>query len=124
VLVTQSRALVEAWRAHDWPRLFVELRADWREAKLWCFGHALMEKLLSPYKAITAHTLWCDAPASLPQQELDAWLARELPQLLQRAAWTPLPVAGVPGWWPANEDASFYADARVFRPRRVPAEPI
>jgi hypothetical protein len=23
---------------------------------------------------------------------------------------------GIPLWWPANEDAQFYADAAVFRP--------
>jgi hypothetical protein len=26
-----------------------------------------------------------------------------------------LPVLGVPGWWPGNEDPAFYADASVFR---------
>ena len=30
----------------------------------------------------------------------------------------PLPVLGVPGWWPANESPAFYADATVFRPGR------
>ena len=28
----------------------------------------------------------------------------------------PLPVLGIPGWWPANEDPDFYVDNRVFRP--------
>ena len=32
----------------------------------------------------------------------------------------PLPVLGIPGWWPANTDAAFYQDSTVFRPfRRV-----
>jgi hypothetical protein len=30
----------------------------------------------------------------------------------------PLPVLGVPGWWPANESMAFYDDASVFRPGR------
>ena len=31
-----------------------------------------------------------------------------------------LPVLGVPGWWQANEDPVFYADASVFRlPKQV-----
>ena len=30
----------------------------------------------------------------------------------------PLPVLGVPGWWPANENPGFYDDADVFRPAR------
>ena len=28
----------------------------------------------------------------------------------------PLPVLGIPGWWPANENPGFYADTAVFRP--------
>ena len=31
------------------------------------------------------------------------------------AAMTPLPVLGVPGWWPDNEVPEFYADTTVFR---------
>jgi len=27
----------------------------------------------------------------------------------------PLPVLGVPGWWPANDDLAFYDDPAVFR---------
>jgi hypothetical protein len=30
----------------------------------------------------------------------------------------PLPVLGIPGWWPANENASFYDDREIFRPAR------
>jgi hypothetical protein len=35
-------------------------------------------------------------------------------------ALAPLPVLGVPGWWPANEAPGFYDDAAVFRPTRSP----
>ncbi|MFW9622167.1 MAG: DUF3025 domain-containing protein, partial [Macromonas sp.] len=50
----------------------------------------------------------------------DAWLAQQLaPDWLARKPFTPLPVLGVPGWWPANADPTFYADAQVFRPLRV-----
>jgi hypothetical protein len=31
----------------------------------------------------------------------------------------PLPVLGIPGWAPENEDAAFYDDEQVFRPRRT-----
>ena len=31
---------------------------------------------------------------------------------------SPLPVLGVPGWWPDNAKLGFYDDAEVFRPRR------
>jgi hypothetical protein len=34
------------------------------------------------------------------------------------ASLTPLPLAGVPGWWPGDEQRQpgFYADLQVFRP--------
>jgi len=31
---------------------------------------------------------------------------------------SPLPVLGVPGWWPDNERESFYDDADYFRSGR------
>jgi len=30
----------------------------------------------------------------------------------------PLPLLGVPGWWPANADPAFYDDPAVFRRAR------
>jgi len=38
-------------------------------------------------------------------------------------ALAPLPILGVPGWWPENERADFYADASVFRAPRPTAIP-
>ena len=48
-------SLIDALRRRDWPTLFVARRALWTEARLELFGHALLEKLLQPRKAITAH---------------------------------------------------------------------
>jgi hypothetical protein len=98
-----------------------------RAAQVWLFGHALMEKLVAPRKAITAHTrvVYADAGyfalAPVAQRE---WIDRHLAAMLANeelatAGFTPLPVLGVPGWWPGQEEA-FYADASVFRPKRQP----
>ena len=38
--------------------------------------------------------------------------------LLHRYGHLPLPVLGIPGWWPENEKEDFYDDAAVFRPAR------
>ena len=43
--------------------------------------------------------------------------AAHLPGMV--ASLTPLPVLGVPGWWPDNADPGFYADTSVFRPKRT-----
>jgi hypothetical protein len=77
------------------------------------FGHALLEKLLQPRKAMTAH-VW------LVDDLSDAGVAASLTsERLIEQSFLPLPVLGVPGWWRANEDEpDFYADAQVFRPSR------
>ena len=38
--------------------------------------------------------------------------------MLGPAELAPLPVLGVPGWWAANEAASFYDNRDYFRPGR------
>jgi hypothetical protein len=112
-------ALWAALRARDWQALFVDLRPLRREAWLVLFGHALLEKLVSPRKPTVAHVY--QAPVAINSiASLDAWLA----QAVQPGPWaakpfTPLPVLGVPGWWPANEVPGFYGDAQVFRPPRA-----
>ncbi len=111
-------ALWDALAARHWQRLFGELRPLWRQAQLVVFGHAALEKLVAPYKSITVHVWRVGTPwASLA--ELDASLASDLtPIRLASKPFVPLPVLGVPGWWPANDDPAFYADAEVFRPVR------
>ena len=72
-------------------------------------GHALLEKLATaPRKALTAQVLLADPLA------LDAagWAAKPF---------APLPVLGMPGWWPANELPNFYDDPAIFRPLRIQA---
>ncbi|HEY0940177.1 MAG TPA: DUF3025 domain-containing protein [Steroidobacter sp.] len=104
--------LVSALRERDWKRLFVELRPEWQSARLAIFGHALLEKLMQPRKPITAH-VWLVPDSS------DEVIASSLtPERLAAKDFLPLPVLGVPGWWPANELPAFYDDADVFRPAR------
>lgn len=117
-------ALWDALAAREWTRLFGELRPFWREAQLVIFGHAALEKLVTPYKSITAH-VWRVAIPWTSTAELDAWLAHDLTAAkLAAKPFVPLPVLGVPGWWPANEDPVFFADAQVFRPFRLPSDAV
>ncbi|AOW14940.1 hypothetical protein LPB72_12745 [Hydrogenophaga crassostreae] len=121
-LFQAPQPLWDALLARDWRRLFVDLRPLWSEARLVLVGHALMEKLVTPYKSITAHVLRAPVPVGLggDLDAWDAWLAGQLnAEVLATKPFTPLPVLGVPGWWPANEDADFYNDATVFRPVRT-----
>jgi Protein of unknown function (DUF3025) len=111
-LLQASPALVDALRARDWKTAFIEQRAMWQCARLVVFGHALMEKLMQPRKAITAH-VWI--VTALTDEALAASLTVDR---LMSKPFLPLPVLGVPGWWPANEAEGFYDDAEVFRPLR------
>ena len=112
------KPLWNALIARDWGLLFIGLRPIWRDAQLILFGHALLEKLVYPRKEVTAH-VYLAQPAINSIAELDFWITSDLnAEKLAGKPFTPLPVLGVPGWWPENEDFSFYDDAAVFRPRR------
>ena len=116
-LIQPSDALWAALTEHRWAQAFVGLREEWAHTRMWAFGHAALEKAVQPYKSITVH-LW-RVPQNVATGDIDAWLAQDLtPEKLARKPFSPLPLLGVPGWWPANEDPTFYDDAGVFRPRR------
>jgi len=113
----------DALLAREWHRLFVTLRPLWSEARLVLFGHALLEKLVQPYKSITAHVYRRPVPPDLTPDlaAWDAWLASSLSaETLASKPFTPLPVLGVPGWWADNGSPGFYDDSSVFRPPRQP----
>ena len=122
-LLQAPDALWDALRARDWQRLFIDLRPLWAEARLVLFGHALLEKLVAPRKPMVAHVF--HAPIAMNSiADVDGWLADQV----DASAWstkpfTPLPVLGVPGWWPANQAPGFYDDAQVFRPLRAAPVP-
>ena len=113
VLWQAPAVLVSALRQRDWRALFVTHRAAWPDARVTLFGHALMEKLTQPRKAITAHVWLVPEAVDLQAHLIDTLT----PERLAGKPYLPLPVLGVPGWWPANRDASFYDDASVFRAR-------
>jgi hypothetical protein len=122
VLVAHEQAglLKDLLKAHDWQGIFLQHRSRWHvDWQLRLFGHALMEKLQSPFKAITAHVLVIDSP-SADWPSIDSMLFDWLSNPAQRAALTPkvfspLPVMGIPGWCGESEAAEFYEDAAVFR---------
>lgn len=124
---SEGRELVDELRAHCWDAALFEKRAMFGpDAQLWLFGHALMEKLVAPRKAITAHVRVVFAgddyfalDADARRAWIDASVAATLQaEVLTTSSFTPLPVLGVPGWWP-GQDREFYLDTTVFRPKRT-----
>lgn len=121
-------ALSTALRAFDWKTLFVEQRRAWDErCEVRCFGHALLEKLVTPYKACTGHAWIVEVPSAYftwTRAARDVFLDDTVAGVLLEGAgfssrmFAPLPVLGIPGWWADNETESFYADRSVFRSGR------
>lgn len=127
LVVSSSPALLEALADRDWQRAFVALRETWRgQACVHVCGHAVLEKFLHPYKSITAHVLLIrgECPDTRyagdePADCLDAALAGPLARgdLVENpASLSPLPLMGIPGWWPHGAQSEvFYGDRDVFR---------
>lgn len=119
VLLQLPDALWQALQARDWRSLLVDQRAQWQGVHIVLFGHALLEKLVTPYVSITGH-VYRIAPNVDARSDaaLDDWLSTDLqPEKLATKPFESLPVLGVPGWWSANEAPSFYDNAQVFRPK-------
>ncbi len=123
LLVVRDSTLEPLLREHAWHEaLYARRHLFGGDAQVWLFGHALMEKLVAPRKAITAHTRVVQADeryfAMAPDEQrgwLDEHVAASLAnEQFNTACFTPLPVLGIPGWWP-QQDEAFYADTTVFR---------
>lgn len=119
-------AVTAALCAHEWETLFIKSRAAFgAQCAVFPFGHALLEKLAAPFKAITAHAWVVEVDAlffQLPRAEqlarLDEMVALQLQAGLPGPGFTPLPVLGLPGW-AAGQDAEYYRDQTVFRLKRI-----
>lgn len=113
---------------HAWSELLFENRQAWgKSCQVWLFGHALLEKLVQPFKAITAHTWVLEVatnffewPRELQLEYLDQIISGKLTSSLSTRDFSPLPVLGIPGW-SVNQDPAFYHDQTVFRPKRTAA---
>ena len=126
IVFSQRPELLEALAQRRWSEVFQEDLFE-KDIQLAICGHAMLEKYLSPYKSMTAKALLVQVDTkymALPREELLTYLDKQLAEQLLAAnimttpaCLTPLPLAGVPGWWPdAEQDDEFYADQQVFRP--------
>ncbi|MFK8030054.1 MAG: DUF3025 domain-containing protein [Gammaproteobacteria bacterium] len=133
IVASSSDQLLEELACRNWKGAFQDLSPAWRDhVRVFICGHALLEKYLSPYKSITAHAVLVkldSACFTTDRSDLRKTLDESLALQLQReslikttADLSPLPLAGIPGWWKEGEqDDVFYADKSVFR---IPAVPI
>lgn len=117
LLITQRTDIVDSLSAHDWPALFERARVAWTiDISVVVFGHALLQKLAQPYKAVTAHALHVPLTPDASLGEIDRCMGTLLDDHLAPHDLMPLPVLGIPGWCEQNEEPGFYSDRMVFRP--------
>jgi hypothetical protein len=109
IVVCADAELVGMLRAGRWKELFWTQRARLGTAmRCLVLGHAVMEQALEPRPGITCKVM------TIPQGDADAQAALLLPSLSSPKDLAPLPVFGLPGWYP--QDERFYEDTRYFRP--------
>jgi hypothetical protein len=130
IFVSSDADLIDDLREFRWKKLFWSQRERVRAAvRVFVFGHAVLEKALAPYVGMTAHAIALHVDRGFLEDTLqrqletvDALTAAHLgdpARLRSPRELAPLPLLGVPGWWPGNEREDFYDDAAYFRPGRT-----
>ena len=114
-VMSEHTLLHDLLRQRAWQTLFWTHRAMVStQMQFVVVGHALLEKMLQPYAAITGKCLVLGTEADLNSIECDASAALSTIQLPDQLM--PLPLMGIPGWDPHNADINYYANTAVFRP--------
>ena len=130
VVACAAPELARLLAGFEWRRLFWERRAEVARAmRFFVFGHAILERALAPFKGVTAKALVVHVAGDRLDDvalvdRLDAAASGHFARpasLASTHALQPLPVLGIPGWAPGNEDPAFYDDAAVFRAGRTRA---
>jgi len=129
VVLSEQPELLDLLRDHEWRELFWSRRADVQSSMRWfVFGHAQYEKALRPFVGVTAKAImlhvapgFCAQPYPHQVNEADRMAAEFIGRgdvLTDPQGLAPVPVLGIPGWFPHSADESFFADGSYFRTRR------
>jgi hypothetical protein len=116
-------------REFRWKDLFWQRRSEVRQRmRFHVFGHAILETARTPFRGITAKALILDVRDDLlpvPSEALNAALDERAAEhfaapdaLVSTRSLAPLPILGIPGWSPENDDPAYYDDVGQFRPGR------
>jgi Protein of unknown function (DUF3025) len=127
IVACSDPALSQLLIQHEWKKLFWQRRKDvLKHMRFYIFGHALYEKALQPYAAMTGKVSVFLVGENFHLNQLDMQLsalddllaARLMHEIKTAKDFSPLPIMGVPGWCDANEVESFYDNKEIFRPAR------
>jgi hypothetical protein len=126
VVASSDSELLDDLRAFEWEQLFRERRERVKQHMRWfLFGHAMYEKGLAPFDGITARGVlftvddaWLALPQATQLAALDERLATSIADAMsfrRTRDLQPVPILGIPGWWPPNEGEHYYANTDYFR---------
>jgi hypothetical protein len=117
-VISQEPALPALLVERAWHALFWEARSRVETGmRFVVVGHALLEKALAPYPAMTGKCLML-VPESLDPDVMEAQAVTALGAIDTPRQLAPLPIQGIPGWDAANAQPSYYANQEIFRPAR------
>ena len=97
------------------------------QMKFFLFGHGLLEKALHPFIGMTGQGIvlpvthgWLTQPLEAQTKSLDSMLSDRWSNAsaMTGERFNPIPLLGVPGFWPHNARESFYDNTDYFRPGR------
>ena len=134
IILIADENIYQAIVTHQWHDLFVSQREVYGSIwKIWPFGHGLLESMLQPFIGLTGKAILVKvsnhffAMAQKEQiRQMDIFLAESLrsnTDLIQKSRLQPIPLLGVPGWYP-NQTSDFYANLAYFRPKPEKAKPV
>lgn len=116
-------------REFRWKELFWERREQVRaRMKFFLFGHGLCEAAMRPFVGMTGKGVilrmergWFGAAPGEQIEAIDRVLADTVAdprRMVSARELAPVPLLGIPDWWPAGEAESFYDNTAYFRPGR------
>lgn len=129
IFASADARFTQRLRDFRWCELFIERRGEFRRS-VTCvlFGHGLAELALHPFIGLMGKAFLVDMQVPENAGADPAWLAAldarvaglvdDPSRLASPRELAPLPVLGVPGWWPANEHPAFYEQPDYFRTAR------
>lgn len=114
-VVSLASDLCSALAGREWEQLFWDRRDEvGSRMRFVVVGHALLEKVLTPYPSMTGKCLLLESAALGPDaaetSAVAALAALDNPRQLP-----PLPLLGIPGW-DDNASAAYYRNTEIFRP--------
>lgn len=117
LLLTTEWSLCTALLQHDWKTLLLDRRESWSaRGRVLLLGHGLLDSMSKAHKGLCAKVVPVQVPSlDMRPPELQRLMLLVVEQLRGPGNLSPLPVMGIPGWFPESEAPGFYQDSAVYR---------